>query len=388
MNIFVLLIYMMNVFNLELTIHFACPGHTGDPVYLIGSLNNWQQEGVVLGHIPEGQNELIVRLKNVPEGLLEFQLSRGDWSAISCRSDGSIADPFTVFIEEDTALQLTVSAWSDDFPLSTVTEQVHWLSEAFFFPGLNAYRKVWIYLPSSYPYSKIKRYPVLYMHDGQHLFDEAAAIGRKSPVEWQVDKVINRSANEAIVVAIAHGGEERDRLHDYVVLPVAGMPEPAGDQYLADIIHTLKPYVDKHYRSMRDWKYTAMAGSSLGGLLSLYAGLIHPASFACLGIFSPSLWLDNMQVHNFIDTLPAAERAQQKQQSYYLYGGSLENRKIKDRAPVAMDKAIEHIGEVLSGSLQANVTIDINPAGKHGTLYWQQAFPQFYAWWQEQMVLR
>lgn len=377
----------MNVFNLELTIRFACPGHAGDPVYLIGGLNNWQQEGVLLGHIPEGQDELIVPLKNIPGGLLEFRLSRGGWSAISCRSDGSVADPFTVLIEEDTSLQLTVAAWSDDFLLSSVTEQVHGLSEAFFFPELNAYRKVWIYLPPSYPYSKLKRYPVLYMHDGQHLFDEATAVGRKSPVEWQVDKVINRSANEAIVVAIAHGGEERDRLHDYVVLPVAGMPEPAGEQYLADIIHTLKPYVDVHYRSMRDWKYTAMAGSSLGGLLSLYAGLMHPASFACLGIFSPSLWLDDNQVRNFIDTLPATERAQQQQQSYYLYGGRLENRKIKDRAPVAMDKAIEHIGEVLSGSLLANVTTEINPVGKHGALYWQQAFPRFYEWWQEQMAL-
>lgn len=373
----------MNVFDLELKIRFESAGHAGEPVYLIGSLNHWQQEGILVGHIPEGQKELQVLLKDVPEGLLEFRLSREGWSAIACLSDGAIAAPFTFDINENTALELTVAAWRDDFPFSTATEQVHWLSDAFFFPELNVYRKVWIYLPKSYTDAVTKRYPVLYMHDGQHLFDEATAVGRKGPVEWQVDKVINAAAEEAIVVAIAHGGEERDRLHDYVVQPVAGMPEPAGREYLADIINTLKPYVDAHYRTLSDRKYTAMAGSSLGGLLSLYAGLMHPDTFACLGIFSPSLWLDNKQVDTFIERKPVIE--QKHQQNYYLYGGSLENRKIKDRAPVAMDKDIEHIGDRLSGRLQAQVAININPLGKHGALYWQQAFPHFYAWWWQQM---
>lgn len=378
----------MNVFDLELTIRFECPGHAGDAAFLIGNLNHWQKEGILLGHIPEDQGVLNVLLKDVPEGLLEFRLSRGGWSAVSCRMDGTLDAPFTIDIEANTSAEVGVAAWSDDFASSAVAERVHWLSEAFFFPELNAFRKVWIYLPESYIYSGIKRYPVLYMHDGQHLFADAPAVGRKGSVDWQVDKVISRSVNEAIVVAVAHGGEESDRLHDYIVQPVQGMPVPAGREYLSDMIHTLKPFVDAHYRTMPGWKYTAMAGSSLGGLLSLYAGLMHPQHFACLGVFSPSLWLDENQVHNFMDTLPATERAQQKQQSYYLYGGSLENRKIKDRAPVAMDKAIEQIGEVLSGSLQANVGIEINPAGKHGALYWQQAFPHFYEWWQEQMALR
>lgn len=375
----------MNVFDLELNIRFDHPGHVGDAVYLIGSLNNWQEEGIFLEKIPEGQGTLTVLLKDVPEGLLEFRLSRGGWSAIACHTDGTIIQPFTFDIKGNSSLEVRVVAWNDDFPVATTAEQVHYLSKAFFFPELNAFRKVWIYLPKSYAYSNTKSYPVLYMHDGQHLFDGAAAVGRRGPVGWQVDKAINRSANEAIVVAIAHGGEERDRLHDYVVLPVAGMPEPAGEEYLADIIHTLKPYVDAHYRTMPDRKYTAMAGSSLGGLLSLYAGLMHPEHFACLGVFSPSLWLDDRQVNTFIDTLQAAEQALQQKQNYYLYGGGLENRKIKDRAALEMDKDIAQIGGILSGDLQANVAIAINPVGKHGALYWQQAFPAFYERWWHQM---
>lgn len=384
LNIFVLPMYKMNVFDLELTIRFESPGHAGDAVYLIGSLNHWQKEGMLLGHIPD-QGVLHVLLKDVPEGLLEFRLSRGGWSAVSCRMDGTLDAPFTIDIKANTSAEVAVAAWSDDFALSAVTEQVHWLREAFFFPELNVFRKIWIYLPESYVYSGIKRYPVLYMHDGQHLFDNAPSAGRKGSVDWQVDKAINRSVNEAIVIGIAHGGEESDRLHDYTVQPVQGMPAPAGREYLSDIIHTLKPFVDAHYRTMPGWKYTAMAGSSLGGLLSLYAGLMHPQHFACLGVFSPSLWLDDRQVNTFIDMLQVTAKALQPKQSYYLYGGGLENRKIKDRAPVEMDKDITQIGGILSAGLQANVHLAINPEGKHGTLYWQQAFPHFYEWWWQQM---
>lgn len=372
----------MSDFDFELTIRFECAGHTGDPVYLIGTLNDWRPEGVFLGYIPEGQHKLKVRIADVPEGPLEFRLSRGGWSAISCRTDGTTAAPFIADVKANTVSEVSVAAWSDDFPVAATAEQVYWLSEAFFFPELKAYRKVWVYLPKSYAYTGRKRYPVLYMHDGQHLFEEAAAVGRKGPVGWQVDKAINAAAAEAIVVAIAHGGGERDRLHDYVVEPVSEMPEPAGREYLADIIHTLKPYVDAHYRTRADRRHTAMAGSSLGGLLSLYAGLMHADNFACLGVFSPSLWLDNKQVDAFIK---ASAETEQERQSYFLYGGSLENLKIQDIAPVAMDKNIEAIGKLLSGRLQANAAVDINPVGKHGTLYWQQAFPRFYEWWWEQM---
>lgn len=373
----------MNVFDLELTIHFECPGHIGDAVYLIGSPNHWQKDGLLLGAVPAGQKELKVSLKDVPEGLLEFHLSRGGWDKVACGAAGVLTAPYTFLIKEAGVLSIVVAAWRDDFPLSTASEQVHLLSEHFFFPALNAYRKVWIYLPESYEHAPEQRYPVLYMHDGQHLFDEATAVGRKGPVEWQVDKVINQSADEAIVVAIAHGGEEKDRLHDYVVQPVEGMPHPAGKQYLQDIVQALKPFVDSQYRTLPDWKYTAMAGSSLGGLLSLYAGLMHTDQFACLGVFSPSLWLDQQQVDRMIEGLGTKE--QQAAQSYYLYGGGLENRKIKDRAAVEMDKDIERLSKLMKEVLQTTVTVAINPVGKHGALYWQQAFPQFYAWWWQQM---
>lgn len=370
-------------FAVILHIHFDTSLHVGESVFLIGSLNQWQKEGTLLGTIPKDNQTMTLVLDEVPEGILEFRLTRGSWLSINCSTTGKIEKPFHFLINENVDLDITINAWRDDFPSSTATEQVQTMSENFYFPSLNVYRKVWIYLPLTYDANALQSFPVLYMHDGQHLFDEAVAVGRKGPVEWQVDKAINQSIDDAIVVAIAHGGEEKDRLKDYAVHPVEGMPNPMGRAYLSDIAHVLKPFVDKNYNTNPEKKYTAMAGSSLGGLLSLYAGLYYPEVFGYLGVFSPSLWLDNGQVGNTIVNELSSKKPFNN--AFYFYGGGLENRKIKDKAIVEMDKDIDLLIQKFQRYVQKSIAVDINPIGKHGALYWQQAFPAFFSWWQAQM---
>lgn len=371
------------MFEVVLHIQLGNRFHVGESVYLMGSINQWKGNGLLLGIIADGQLEMVVNLKDVPAGDLEFRLTRGGWQTVNCTKDGKITEPFHFSIDSDQNISIEVEAWRDNFPASTATEQVQVLSDNFYFPTLNAYRKVWIYLPKSYEMNAAQRFPVLYMHDGQHLFDEAAAVGRKGPVEWQVDKVINQSADDAIVVAIAHGGAEKDRLKDYVVHPVEGMASPQGKAYLQDIVHVLKPFVDNHYRTLSAPQFNAMAGSSLGGLLSLYAGLYYPDVFHSYGVFSPSLWLDAGSVAE--EVVSVARQTTTNKASFYFYGGGLENRKIKDRATVEMDKDIEALVKLMRTLMDINIAIDINPIGKHGALYWQQAFPAFFEWWQEQM---
>src|SRR5690606_12287834 len=165
-------------------------------------------------------------------------------------------------------------------PRSTASPQVHWLNEAFMFPGLNTKKRVWIYLPEEYETSG-RRYPVIYMHDGQHLFDEATATGRKGPVEWGVDECIDASANKAIVVAIASSDSADGRKKEYLVNSDYTQ-KVEGELYLRDIIFSLKPFVDGKYKTLPDAANTAMVGSSLGGLITLYAGLFYPDVFASL----------------------------------------------------------------------------------------------------------
>jgi enterochelin esterase-like enzyme len=165
-------------------------------------------------------------------------------------------------------------------------------------------RTVTIWLPDSYRADGQDRYAVVYMHDGQMLFDPALTWNHKA---WQVDDVLARLIDQgkvrpAIVVAIANGGERRSQ--EYTPTPaVARLPDdlrsevehnlggvPAADDYLRFIVETLKPEIDRRYRTRPGPEDTAIMGSSMGGLISLYAVIKYPQIFgaaACLSTHWP-----------------------------------------------------------------------------------------------------
>ena len=156
-------------------------------------------------------------------------------------------------------------------------------------PQLNATKKIWIYLPKNYDTTK-KKYPVIYMHDAQNLFDATTSyIG-----EWNVDEKLDSLNAQVIVIGIEHGGEKRlSELSPYKNEKYGG---GNADNYLDFIVTTLKPYVDKTYRTKTNAKNTAVIGSSLGGLVSYYTILKYPEVFSKAGIFSPSFWFNRKEI--------------------------------------------------------------------------------------------
>jgi predicted alpha/beta superfamily hydrolase len=156
-------------------------------------------------------------------------------------------------------------------------------------PQLGNKRALRIYLPPSYAENPAKRYPVLYMHDGQNLFDKkTAAYG----VEWGVDETINRLVamgrmDEVIVVGIDN---TPDRIPEYT--PCCDPKYGGGklDAYDRFIVETVKPYVDSHYRSLPGKDSTAIMGSSLGGIASVAIAQRHPDIFSKAGGVSSSFW--------------------------------------------------------------------------------------------------
>ena len=159
-------------------------------------------------------------------------------------------------------------------------------------------RDLTVYLPPGYDPQSGRRYPVLYMHDGQNLFDPDAAFKKGEP--WRVgDTATNlieaKRIEPLIVVGIANTGTRR--LDEYT--PTYDRRRGGGgeaDNYGRLIVEELKPFVDATYRTHRDPSQTAMAGSSLGGLVTLYLGLKHPNVFSRLGVLSPSVWWDRRVV--------------------------------------------------------------------------------------------
>lgn len=159
-------------------------------------------------------------------------------------------------------------------------------------------RDILVYLPSSYEKNE-KAYPVLYMHDGQNLFDPATSFAG----EWGVDTAIARAARKgrrAIVVGIPNAGI--DRISEYSPFVDPRIGGGSGDAYLDWIEETVKPLIDARYRTIRSPEGTGIGGSSLGGLISLYAFFRAPGRYGFSAVLSPALWFGDGQIFRFIES--------------------------------------------------------------------------------------
>ena len=184
-------------------------------------------------------------------------------------------------------------------------------------PQLKTTKKIWIYLPEDYS-ATAKKYTVIYMHDAQNLFDSKTAYSG----EWIVDEKLDSLKVPVIVVGIEHGNDKRiDELTPFKNEKYGG---GNADNYLDFIVKTLKPYIDKNYRTKPKAKNTIIMGSSLGGLVSYYAILKYPETFGKAGVFSPSFWFSN-DIYTLTEKAPKI-----KTKIYFLCGDKESDDMVKD----------------------------------------------------------
>ncbi len=160
-------------------------------------------------------------------------------------------------------------------------------------------RDVLIYLPPSYETSD-RRYPVLYMQDGQNLFDHATAFNGQ---DWHVDETMERLSGdgyEAIIVGVNHGGAQR--LIEYNPFP--GRWGARGQDYVAFLCEQLKPFIDSQFRTLPEHDATGILGSSMGALISLYAFFSRPDVFGLCGAMSPSLFVGGGAIVKYVREAP------------------------------------------------------------------------------------
>lgn len=168
-------------------------------------------------------------------------------------------------------------------------------------PQLQNRRDILVYLPPSYSNTK-RQYPVIYMHDGQNLFDAYTSfVG-----EWQVDETLealSQEGLEAIVVGLPH--METARLDEYSPFYDSICQQGGqGDQYLAFIVETVKPLIDRTFRTLPAGRYTGLCGSSMGGLISLYGFFRHAGLFGFVGAMSPAFWFAQDDLFTYLEAAP------------------------------------------------------------------------------------
>lgn len=176
-------------------------------------------------------------------------------------------------------------------------------------PQLGNSRTLVLYLPPSYAENPLKRYPVLYAHDGQNLFEAATAFGGN---EWRMDETANSLIgqglmDEAIIVGVYNAGA--NRIYEYGPCCDPTYGGGGADKYLAFLADTVKPYIDANYRTLSSRANTATLGSSMGGLVSTYAGRRRSDVFSKIAGMSSSFWWNDealtREVIAYVGKVPA-----------------------------------------------------------------------------------
>lgn len=240
------------------------------------------------------------------------------------------------------------------------------IEENYEIPQLNATRKISALLPHDY-HDTDKRYPVLYLQDGQNLFNPEAPYG-----DWAIDKSMAKLKEEGfgdvIIIAVDHGEEER--ITEYLPYNHPRFGEGKGKFYIQFLIEKLIPYVNKNYRTLTDFEYTGIGGSSMGGLISLHAGLRNPKVFGKMMIFSPSLWISKLIFDHTKSFSPL------KESKIYLYAGGKESIEHLPNA--------KKLGTIIKDKIIKGNNIDfhfsINHEGNHSEIYWREEFPKAVKW--------
>lgn len=230
-------------------------------------------------------------------------------------------------------------------------------------PQLQTTKKIWVYLPKSYDATK-KKYPVIYMHDAQNLFDATTSYAG----EWNVDETLDSINAQVIIIGIEHGNEKRfDELTPYKNEKYGG---GNADNYLDFIVTNLKPEIDKKYRTKSNARNTAIMGSSLGGLVSYYAILKYPETFKKAGVFSPSFWFNRKEIIEL-----TKNTTKLKTKIYFLCGDNEGDADVIQDLNTIEDLVSEKRCDCLHLTKKTIVK-----GGQHNEKLWRDNFVKAYLW--------
>lgn len=339
--------------------------HKDDPVFVAGNFNGWNPGNTAYSFSFNSDSVLQLSVQ-LDAGNYEYKCTRGSWQKVEVKNDGADIGNRSFQLRSDTVIEINIDAWKDDLaPVErkhTASNNVRMMDPAFFMPQLDRSRKIWIYLPEDYVRTK-KRYPVLYMHDGQNLFDEYTSGYGEWGVDECLDSLIAKGKPACIVVGIENGPQ---RFNEYNPFYFDRFGNGEGDAYLAFLTETLKPYIDKRYRTLASKENTLIAGSSMGGLISYYAMLKRPDIFGKGGIFSPAFWTA-AAIKPLTDSLAGKMTGK----FFFYMGGKEGGSYIQDMLDVR-----ESLGERSSAMIYSL----IHPDSMHNELAWRKWFAEFYNW--------
>ncbi|MEJ2594891.1 MAG: alpha/beta hydrolase-fold protein [bacterium] len=362
-----LMVFVGQVFGQATFVITSLPQETppDDPIYMASNLNGWNPGSPdhLLTRNDDGLYEITTEA--FPEGIaIEFKFTRGSWATVEKGPNMEELPNRTFTFGNGDTVDIIIYNWADlGSAESTATWNVSVMADSFYMPQLDRYRRIWLYLPPDYD-STPKRYPVIYMHDGQNLFDELTSFSG----EWEVDETLNELYTEGyqvpIVVGIDHGGEYRmDELTPWEFSLGGGQ----GGLYLEFIVEILKPHIDAHYRTLSGREHTGIIGSSLGGLISAYGALRYQEVFSKSGPMSPAYWVNHDSLFDYVSRMDK----KQDIRFYQSIGTDEGSNNILLMHDFEDSLRMTGFNEILS--------VEIEGAG-HNEITWRDDFANAYLW--------
>jgi predicted alpha/beta superfamily hydrolase len=289
------------VLSFSVTVPTGTPA--GATVWVSGNqpeLGAWSGQGLALSAGADGKYAGQVTL--AAGTALEFKLTLGSWDTVEVAANGSDIANRTYTVAGSARLDLTVARWGHPAVCTpTLTGNIKKHSQVS--PGTIPVRArdLIVYLPPGYDANPTARYPVLYLHDGQNVMDACTAFAG----EWHADETAELLIDQGKVAPLILVGvyNTADRIPDYTE---AADPQYGGgnaDAYGRYLVEVVKPLVDATYRTKPEAQFTGIAGSSLGGLVSMYFALTRSATFTRIGVLSPSVWWDNRDIVSRVNAL-------------------------------------------------------------------------------------
>jgi predicted alpha/beta superfamily hydrolase len=356
-------------YNPMLTLDLFTPEDDDRPVFLTGSFNAWtiRDDRFKMEKVKSGHYQYTFEAIAKDQNLFEYKYVKGGWESEELDQEGH--PPSNRKMESPKGkVSDVVPRWKkhDNTYDAAFYPDIRIVAQKFNIPQLRRKRRISVLLPWNYE-KTTRKYPVLYLQDGQNLFEPEAPFGT-----WGVDKQLAMLAKQGfgdfIVVAIDHGGRERIREFSPYTSEKWGIGQ--GRDYARFMAETLKPFIDKEFRTLTARENTALGGSSMGGLISIYGGLMYPEIYSKFMIFSPSLWVSPKL---YFETIRFSTLSPTR---IYLYAGGREGAAMVANA-TRFKNTIEKKGydpEVV------RLHLEVDPAGRHNEARWGEEFPKAAKW--------
>lgn len=296
---------------------------------------------------------------------LEYKYTLGSWEREGANADKFPLSNFSVHVSRDTIVQDSILFWTSKTRpkrISTITGMVKY---HYNFKGDSILaRDVLVWLPPDYDSDRKRHYPVIYMQDGQNIFDAAtSSFGNEWRADETCDSLIRAGKIPSVIVVAINNTSERSK--EYV-------PGKKGSAYMDFVIHKLKPFIDITYRTKTEAQFTTVVGSSAGGTIAFMLVWEYPDIFSKAICMSPALKIDN------IDYVNTVKESVKKRDNifFYIYNGGID---LESKLQPGINEMITALKE--KGYHQGtDYKYFFDPQGHHNETAWAKRLPQALEW--------